>query len=378
MSTNIPKSLFDHFVVIQDPRDDKKRHHLLIDMIVIAITAVICGADGWTQVEAFGKAKEAWFRRFLELPHGIPSHDTFGRVFSVLSPEVFEARFRDWVASVREVCGQDIVAIDGKSLRRSHRRKKGLGPLHMVSAWSVANGLVLAQKATEAKSNEITAIPEVLELLDLKGCIVTIDAMGCQKAIAEKIVEREGDYVLALKGNQSTLAQAVEELFIDADAVDYAGWTMDVHETTDRSHGRVEMRRYVTLTAVDKIPQGADWEKLNMVGMVQCERQVNDKRSAETRYYIGSTGGDARRFAWAVRSHWGIENSLHWCLDIAFREDESRVRDRQAANNLAVMRHIALGLLRKDKTVKGGIKTKRLVAGWDEDYLASLLFEQSV
>ena len=376
MSTNIPRSLFDHFVVIEDIRDEKKRRHLLIDMLVIAITAVICGADGWTQVAAFGKAKEAWFRQFLQLPNGIPSHDTFGRVFSVLSPEVFEARFREWVASVREVCGEDIVAIDGKSLRRSHCRKKGLGPLHMVSAWSVANGLVLAQQATEAKSNEITAIPEVLALLELKGCIVTIDAMGCQKAIAKDIVVQGGDYVLALKGNQSTLAQAVEELFIDADAVDYAGWPMDSYETIDRGHGRIETRRYFTLTAVDKIPQSADWEKLNMVGMVQSERQVNDKTTQETRFYIASIGGDAQRFAWAVRNHWGIENGVHWCLDIAFREDESRVRDRQAANNLAVMRHIALNLLKKDTTVKGGIKTKRLVAGWDEDYLANLLFEQ--
>ena len=377
MSTNIPRSLFDYFVVIEDTRDEKKRRHLLIDVMVIAITAVICGADGWTQVEAFGKAKEEWFRRFLELPNGIPSHDTFGRVFSVLSPEVFAARFREWVASVREVCGEDIIAIDGKSLRRSHCRKKGLGPLHMVSAWSAANGLVLAQQATEAKSNEITAIPKVLEMLELKGCIVTIDAMGCQKAIVKDIVAQGGDYALALKGNQSTLAQAVEELFIDADAADYAGWSMDSYETIDRGHGRVERRRYVTLTAMDKIPQAADWEKLNMVGMVQSERHVKDKTTAETRFYIGSIGGDAQRFAWAARNHWGIENGLHWCLDIAFREDESRIRDRQAANNLAVMRHIALNLLKKDTTIQGGIKTKRLVAGWDEDSLANLLFEQS-
>jgi predicted transposase YbfD/YdcC len=313
----------------------------------------------------------------LELPNGIPSHDTFGRVFSVLSPEVFEARFREWVASAREVCGEDIIAIDGKSLRRSHCRKKGLGPLHMVSAWSAANGLVLAQQATEAKSNEITAIPKVLEMLEVKGCVVTIDAMGCQKAIVKDIVAQGGDYALALKGNQSTLAQAVEELFIDADAADYAGWSMDSYETIDRGHGRVEMRRYVTLTAVDKIPQAADWEKLNMVGMVQSERHVKDKTTAETRFYIGRIGGDAQRFAWAARNHWGIENGLHWCLDIAFREDESRLRDRQAANNLAVMRHIALNLLKKDTTIQGGIKTKRLVAGWDEDSLANLLFEQS-
>jgi len=377
MSTELPGSLFDYFEVIEDIRDGKKRRHILIEMLVIAIAAVICGADGWTEVEEFGKAKEAWFRRFLQLPHGIPSHDTFGRVFALLSPEVFEARFREWALSVREVCGEDIIAIDGKSLRRSHNRKKGLGPLHMVSAWSTANGLVLAQQATEAKSNEITAIPKVLEMLELKGCIVTIDAMGCQKAIAEKIVERGGDYVLALKGNQSKLAEAVEEMFTDADAADYAGWPMDFHETTERGHGRVETRRYWTLTSMEKIPQAGEWAKLNTIGMVQCERQVDGKTTTESRFYIASTGGEAGRFAWAVRSHWGIENGLHWCLDIAFREDESRVRDRQAANNLAVMRHIALGLLKKDATIKRGIKTKRLVAGWDEAYLAKLLFEQN-
>jgi predicted transposase YbfD/YdcC len=377
MSQETPGTLIDVFSVIEDSRDERKRRHLLIDAIVISIAAVLCGADGWTEIEAFAKAKEGWFRRFLKLPFGIPSHDTLGRLFAVLSPEVFEARFREWVASVREVSGEDIIAIDGKSLRRSHSRKKGLGPLHRVSAWSATNGLVLAQQATEAKSNEITAIPKILEVLELKGCIVTIDAMGCQKAIAEQIVERDGDYVLALKGNQSKLAEAVEEMFIDADAADYAGWPMDFYETTERGHGRVETRRYWTLTSVERIPQAGDWAKLNTIGMVQSERQVDGKTTIESRFYIASTGGDAARFAWAVRSHWGIENGLHWCLDIAFREDESRVRERQAANNLAVMRHIALGLLKKDKTLKNGIKTKRLVAGWDEEYLAKLLFEQS-
>ena len=376
MNTEQPGSLVGHFAVIEDPRDEGKRRHLLIDALVICIAAVLCGADGWTEIEEFGKAKEAWLRRFLKLPFGIPSHDTLGRIFAVLSPEVFEARFREWVASVRAVCGEDVIAIDGKSLRRSHNRKKGLGPLHLVSAWSTANGLVLAQQATEAKSNEITAIPKVLQMLELKGCIVTLDAMGCQKAIAEQIVERGGQYVLALKGNQSTLAEAVEELFTEADAAEYAGWPMDFYETTERAHGRVETRRYWTLTGVEKIPQAAGWKDLNTVGMVQSERQVEDKTTVETRFYIASTGGDARRFAWAVRHHWGIENGLHWCLDIAFREDESRVRDRQAATHLAVMRPITLGLLKKDKTIKRGIKTKRLVAGWDEEYLAKLLFEQ--
>jgi predicted transposase YbfD/YdcC len=333
---------------------------------------------GWVQIELFAKAREEWFRRFLQLPYGIPSHDTLGRIFSVLSAQAFEACFREWVASVRKACGEDVIAIDGKSLRRSQDRKNGLGPLHMVSAWSTANGLVLAQQATDAKSNEITAIPKVLAALELKGCIVTIDAMGCQKAIAEQIRERGGEYVLALKGNQSKLAEAVEELFTDADAAEYTGWPMDFYETRERGHGRMETRRYWTLTAVEKIPQAGEWKGLNMVGLVQSERCVDGKTTMEYRCFIGSTGGDARRFAWAVRSHWGIENGLHWCLDITFREDESRVRNRQAANNLAVMRHIALGLLKRDAADKRSLKSRRLLAGWDERYLAKLLFESAV
>jgi len=269
------------------------------------------------------------------------------------------------------------VAIDGKSLRRSHDRKRGLGPLHMVSAWSTANGVVLAQQATQAKSNEITAIPQLLKMLELNGCIVTIDAMGCQRAIAEQIIERGGDYVLALKGNQSRLAEAVEEVFIEADAADYAGWPMDYDETTERGHGRVDRRRYWTLTAVEKIPQADEWAGFDTLAMVHSERQIGDRRSTETRFYIASTDGGARRLGSAVRRHWQIENSLHWCLDIVFREDESRVRNRQAANNLAVMRHIALGLLKQDKSLKQSIKTKRLTAGWNEDYLAKLLFEHN-
>jgi len=376
MDMQLPVTLFEHFSGIEDPREENKRRHLLIDILIIAIAAVLGGADGWAQIELFGKAKEAWFRRFLKLPHGIPSHDTFGRVFALLLPEVFEAQFHAWVASVREVCGEDIISIDGKTLRRSHDRKKGVSSLHLVSAWSTASGLVLAQEATDAKSNEITTLPAVLEMLDLKGCIVTIDAMGCQKAIAGQIGEDGGEYVLALKGNPGTLAQAVEDLFIDADAADYEGWQMDVHETFEHGHGRIETRRYWTLTAVEQLPQAADWPSLRMIGMVQSERQINGKTTAEDRFYIGSIEGDAKRFAWAVRNHWGIENRLHWCLDIIFREDESRVRDRHAAHNLAILRHIALNLLRKDKTLRGSLRGKRLTVGWNEEYLAALLFQQ--
>ena len=376
MDSDTPKTLVEHLSVLEDVRDPRRRRHLLIDMLMVAITAVICGADGWTQIEEFGKSNEAWFRTFLKLPNGIPAHDTFGRVFALLSPEAFQERFSAWIESVRELCeGEEIVAIDGKSLRRSHNRKRGLGPLHMVSAWAVNSRVVLGQQATAAKSNEITAIPELLDTLLLRGCIVTIDAMGCQKAIAEKIVERGGDYVLALKGNQSSLCEQVEEAFIDADARDYEGVPSDYYETVERGHGRSETRRYWTLGELAGIEQKEQWKKLNTIGMVQSVREVDGHTSSEYRYYIASTGNDAKRFATAVRGHWGVENDLHWSLDVSFREDDSRIRERQAAENFTVLRHIALARLKNEKTLKRGIKTKRLKAGWDEKYRAKLLFD---
>jgi predicted transposase YbfD/YdcC len=296
-------------------------------------------------------------------------------VFSLLAPEAFEQCFRDWVNAVRRSVADEVVAIDGKCVRRSHDRSAGLGPLHMVSAWATENRVVLGQVATEAKSNEITAIPRLLELLELKGCIVTIDAMGCQSKIAEQIITAGGDYVLALKGNQSTLAEEVEEAFIDADARDYTGLDTQVIETCERDHGRVETRRYRTLGNLEGVPRSALWTGLNMIGMVESQREVDGKLSTEVRFYIGSTGTDAGRFARAVRTHWGIENDLHWSLDVAFREDDSRLRDPQARENFAVLRHIALSRLKNDTQEKIGIKNKRLKAGWDEKYLSRLLFE---
>jgi len=268
-----------------------------------------------------------------------------------------------------------VVAIDGKSVRRSHNRGAGLGPLHMVSAWAVANRVVLGQVATEAKSNEITAIPRLLDLLMLKGCIVTIDAMGCQTKIAEQIIAAGGDYVLALKGNQGTLAEEVEEAFIDADAKDYAGLDAQAFETSEREHGRLETRRYYTLGDLDGVSRSALWKGLNMIGMVESQREGEGKTSTEYRFYIGSIGTDAERFARAVRGHWGIENDLHWSLDVAFREDDSRLRDPQARENFAVLRHIALTRLKNDTREKMGIKNKRLKAGWDDKYLSDLLFK---
>jgi predicted transposase YbfD/YdcC len=325
-------------------------------------------------IAAFGRAKESWLRRFLELPHGIPSHDTFGRVFALLAPAAFEACFRAWVETIRAVIPGEVIALDGKTLRRSHDRAAGLGALHLVSAWACANRVVLGQVATEAKSNEITAIPQLLALLHLEGCIVTIDAMGCQTRIAAQIIAQGGDYLLALKGNQGTLEGEVEEAFIDADACDYAGVDSQVLETVERGHGRRETRRYRTLGDLSGVPRSALWEGMNMIGMVESRREVNGKVSTETRFYLGSIGTDVAGFARAARDHWGIENTLHWSLDVAFREDDSRVRNPAARENLAVLRHIALSRLKQDQHTKLGIQNKRLRAAWDDRYLAELLF----
>jgi predicted transposase YbfD/YdcC len=368
------RSLVGHFESLEDPRCPLKRRHILHEMIVIAIAAILCGADGWVGIAQFGRSKRTWFEGFLRLPHGIPSHDTFGRVFGLLAPAAFEACFRAWVESIRALLPGEIVAIDGKTLRRSHNRGAGLAALHMVSAWATHNRLALGQVATDAKSNEITAIPRLLELLHIEGCIVTIDAMGCQTKIAALIVARGGDYLLALKGNQGTLAAEVEETFIDADAKDYVGLPAQVVETVERGHGRRERRRYRTLGQLDGLSNGAAWKGLNMLGMVESECERDGKITRETRYYIGSIGLDAQTFASAARGHWGIENSLHWSLDVAFREDESRVRDENARENLAVLRHFALNRLKNDDT-KLGIANKRLRAGWDDTYLHKLLFE---
>lgn len=371
---SVERSSAAHFAVLNDPRCDIQRRHKLIEMIIIAIAATLGGADGWVAIEAFAKAKEAWLRTFLDLPYGIPSHDSFGRVFRLIDPAQFAAGFRQWSASVAELIPDEIIAVDGKTARRSHNRRQGLAALHLVSAWATANRVVLGQVATAAKSNEITAIPRLLEWLKLEGCIVTIDAMGCQTKIAEQIIRQGGDYLLALKGNQETLAAEVEEAFIDADAKDYAGLDAEFIETVERGHGRVETRRYRTLGDLSGVPRRGVWEAMNMIGMVESRREVAGKVTLETRYYIGSIATSAARFARAARGHWGVENGLHWNLDISFREDECRVRDPVARENLAVLRHLALSRLKNDDT-KLGIQNKRLRAGWDEDYLAKLLFE---
>jgi len=376
MSQSPVGSLEEHFGALEDPRVDRTKRHELLDIIVIAICAVICGADSWVDVELFGSAKLNWLRRFLALPNGIPSHDTFGRVFARLDPEQFEICLLNWVQAVFQVTQGQVVPIDGKRLRRSRDGSLGKAALEMVSAWAAANHLTLGQCKVDEQSNEITAIPELLRVLDLQGCIVTIDAIGCQAEIAQAIRAKEADYVLALKENQGTLYRDVVELFADAQRVNFQDVQSDFHQTVNKGHGRIEIRRFWTISDPDFItyldPKGK-WLDLACIGMVEAERRSGDEISQETRYYISSLSGEAVAFAETVRGHWSIENSCHWVLDVAFREDDCRVRKENGAQNFAILRRIALNLLKQEHTAKCGIKAKRLKAGWDEAYLLKVL-----
>lgn len=364
-----------HFGSITDPRIERTKKHKLIDILTITICGVICGADGWVDIAMFGEAKKEWFEGFLELPNGIASHDTFGDVFSRIDPDEFRECFLEWVKAVEELTKGQLVAIDGKTVRRSHDRSAGKNAIHMVSAWSSANGLVLGQLKTDEKSNEITAIPKLLKLLEISGCIVSIDAMGCQKEIARTIVDKGADYVLSVKGNQGNLHEDVKELFDGALELGFDGIEHDTYETVEKGHGRIETRQCwaISGSGLSYIRGLCEWKNLNSVVMVKAERRIGDSVSVESRYYISSLKGDARRLLRAIRGHWGIENSLHWVLDIAFREDESRVRKDNSPENLAVLRHITLNLLKQEKSLKVGIAAKRKRAGWDNNYLLKVL-----
>ena len=370
-----------HFAALPDPRSGPALRHDLLDVVTVAVLAVLCGADSWVDVELFGTSKEPWLRSFLALPHGIPSHDTFGRVFAALDPAAFERCFLGWVQGLAPAgedapAGRPGIAIAGKTLRRSHDRAAGLGPLHLVSAWSTDQGLVLGQLAVAEKSNELVAIPALLDALDVAGAVVTIDAMGCQRTIARRIRQRGGDYLLALKDNQPTLHDLVAHHFAVVTGRDAAGLAPARHATVEKSRGRLEARRCWASDDPEVLawldPTRA-WPGLRSVACVEGARRIGDAVTRERRYYLTSLPADPGRIAAAVRGHWGIENRLHWVLDLAFREDECRVRTGHAAENFAVLRHIALNLLRRDTSVRAGIRAKRLTCGWNDSYLLQIL-----
>ncbi len=384
MQNSVISPLKAQLLQLTDPRLERRRKHELIDVLMIAVTALLCGAENFTHMAQFGKAKETLLRTFLTLNHGIPSHDTFRRVFMLLSPEKFSAVFLHWTQSLRQAVGAEVVALDGKTVRRSFDSAKSQSAIHLVSAWASTNRLVLGQIKVDDKSNEITAVPELLRALELAGCIVTVDALNCQKNIAKEIKEADADYVLALKGNHETaheeihtfLDAALEETLaakppaakLSAGAATLAAW-----ETVDKGHGRVETRRYYQSGVLDWFADRAAWEGLRTVGMVEARREVRGKLTVERRYYLSSLPLDVATFARAVREHWGVENQLHWVLDVQLNEDQNRARCGHAAENLGLLRRLVLNQLRRDTRCQTGIKGKQLNASWDHAYLQSLL-----
>lgn len=375
-------SLIEHFKDLPDPRVDRTKDHDLIDILVIAVCTLLCAGESFNDMEDFGYAKHDWFKTFLGLRNGIPSHDTFNRVFAALDPKAFLDCFLRWTQSLRQAVAQEVVALDGKALRRALNADQSVK--YVVSAWAESNGLVLGQLKVADKSNEITALPELLRVLELAGCIVTVDAMGCQKTIAKEIIEADADYVLALKGNHETVHAEVKTFLEDTVAetvrprpvgvkLSQAAATLARLETVEKDHGRIETRRYYQSAELDWFADRAKWEGLRSVGMVEAIREIGGQRTVERRYYLTSLPLGAATFARAVRGHWGVENKLHWVLDVCFREDQSRARAGYAAENLATLRRLALNLLKREQTKRRGIKGKQLNAGWDHAYLLRLL-----
>ncbi len=375
MPSAVTRDLFAPFFAgLPDPRLDRSKRHSLLDILILALCATLGGADGWADVERFGKAKLAFFRRFLDLPHGIPSHDTFGRVFARLDPAALMACVRDWLDGLRAAVAGEHVAIDGKALRGSFDAAAGRSPLHVVSAWAAEARLVLGQVAVDGKSNEITAIPLLVELLDLRGCVVTIDALGCQHDIVNALCDQGADYVIGLKGNQGTLYDDVSAFFIGCLDSDFAGVPRRYLKTADHAHGRHETRHYTVVAVPEALRRRHGWRGLRSLGMVYTERQVGDGAPAdETRFFLSSLPPRVRAFARAVRGHWGIENQLHWSLDVTFGEDRSRVRKDHGPANLGMLRRLALSLLQQDTSCKENLRGKRLLAGWNEDTLLKIL-----
>lgn len=362
-----PDSLLEHLGCIKDPRRHNLRH-LLSDMLLIGLCAIISGAESWVQVAEYGQSKETWFKQFLQLPNGIPSHDTFGRLFARIDPNEFRNFFTRWVQDLVGSLMGKTVAIDGKTLRGSHDRINGKSPIHMVSAWASEFRLVIGQLKTDDKSNEITTIPELIKMLALEGAIVTTDAMGCQKKITQTIIEEKADYVIQVKDNQQHLHENIALFFHDT-----GNGPLQTVQTLDGEHGRVENRWYYTTDDIDWLQGKHEWAGIKTICMAVRERNVNGKTSTERAFFISSLKNHAPTIAKAIREHWSIENSLHWCLDVSFREDECRVRKDHAPENLGILRHMAINLLKREKSLKCGIQTKRLKAAWDHEYLMKIL-----
>jgi predicted transposase YbfD/YdcC len=360
------------FTRLRDPRRRHLRRHLLLDIVVLTLCAVIAGANDWQQVAAFGRKRRPWLQTFLALPNGIPSHDTLERVFDRLDPHAFQACFSQWVEALTQQLGLKHIAIDGKTLRHSGNAAKGWKPLHSVSAWATQCQLSLGQVTVDEKSNEITAIPRLLELLDLHGALVTIDALGCQKEIARQIVDGGGDYLLMVKDNQPHLLADIQERVTTALDGDNGSVACDIFTTTERGHGREETRSYIVVTNLESIRQRAEWANLQVIGMCHRERLVEGKQSDEVHYFIGSRVLKAQQCAGALRGHWGIENNLHWQLDVTFGEDANRVQRRHGAENLALVRRLALGLLKRHPG-KESIACKRYLAALDTEFLEEIL-----
>lgn len=375
MSTDFTTSLENCFGDLPDPRVSGRCDHKLLDIIIIAVCGVLCGADSWVGIETVGKAKESWFREFLDLENGIPSHDTFGYVFAKIDHEEFQRRFVQWVEAVTQVTKGQVVAIDGKTARGSHDKTNGKAAIHLLSAWASENGIVLGQRKVDRKTNEISMIPELLRLLNVSGCLVTIDAMGCQTAIAQAIRDEKADYLLCVKDNQAKLKQDIEDWFVHGDQQHFQNMTMNYHETISKTNGRVEIRRCWAISdkiAMEHIRHYQGWADLQTMVRVQRETRTADKITHDTAYYITSLLPDARRILAATRHHWAIENSFHWVLDVTFGEDLSRIRIGESSENMAVLRTIALNLLKHDKS-KSSLKQKRFRAAMDNTFLFQLL-----
>ena len=368
------KKLVEHFAGLEDPRCVGKIEHLLIDILVIAVCAVVAGAESWVDMELYGEDKAEWLATFLALPNGIPAHDTFRRVFMLIDPKDFESRFTGWTQAFAKSTGREVIAIDGKTVRGSFDRSRDQGPLHIVSAWASERRLVLGQRQVDDKSNEITAIPELLDTLDVRRSIVTLDAMGCQRAIVNKILERGADYLVTLKANQGKIFRAVEQHCADACFARGAS-NRPACDAFDDKHGRLVRRRVFSCPQAALLEPLRDWPGLKTVLAVESIRSINGSRKVETetRYFLSSASDSPEVLASAIRQHWTIENSLHWVLDVTFREDDCRVRDRTAVRNLALLRKIAINLVRRHNSSKSSLRGRRKSAGWNNNYMRQVL-----